>query len=38
MVFGEIIGEIGFAWGQKHDEMTLFDAIAHPVGPHVDGA
>ena len=37
MVFGEIVGEIGFSGCPENLEVSLFDAIAYPVETHVDG-
>ena len=37
MVFGEIIGSIGFTFAPKNLELTLADAISDPVESHVDG-
>ncbi len=37
MVFGEIVGEIGFSGCPENLEVSLFDAITYPVESHVDG-
>ena len=35
MVFGEVVGAIGFARGPKHMELVLSDAVANPMVSHI---